>query len=60
MLKAVNVYLWDTFVGSASIADGSPVARFEYSRDIRDLGVEIAPYRMPLACGSQKAESFTC
>ena len=49
MLKAVNVYLWDTFVGSASIADGSPVARFEYSRDIRDLGVEIAPYRMPLA-----------
>ena len=49
MLKAVNVYLWDTFVGSASIADGSPVARFEYSRDFRDLGVEIAPYRMPLA-----------
>ena len=48
MLKAVNVYLWDTFVGSASIADGSPVVRFEYSRDIRDLGVEISPYRMPL------------
>ena len=49
MLKAVNVYLWDTFVGSASIAEGSPVVRFEYSRDIRDLGVEISPYRMPLA-----------
>ena len=48
MLRAVNVYLWDTFVGSASLSEGSPVVRFEYSRDIRDLGVEISPYRMPL------------
>ena len=49
MLKTVNVYLWDTFVGSASIAEGSPVVRFEYSADICDLGVELAPCRMPLS-----------
>ena len=51
MLKVVNVYLWDTFVGSASASEGNPVVRFEYSPDIRNLGVEIAPYRMPLSGG---------
>ena len=49
MLKTVNVYLWETFIGSASIAEGSPVVRFEYSNDIRDLGIEISPCRMPLS-----------
>ena len=49
MLKTVNVYLWDTFVGSASLAEGSPAVRFEYSAGIRDLGVELAPCRMPLS-----------
>ena len=51
MLKVVNVYLWDTFVGSASAAEGNPFVRFEYSPDIRNLGVEISPYRMPLSGG---------
>lgn len=51
MLKVVNVYLWDTFVGSVSAAEGNPFVRFEYSPDIRNLGVEISPYRMPLSGG---------
>ena len=51
VLKVVNVYLWDTFVGSASAAEGNPFVRFEYSPDLRNLGVEISPYRMPLSGG---------
>ena len=51
ILKVVNVYLWDTFVGSVSAAEGNPFVRFEYSPDIRNLGVEISPYRMPLSGG---------
>ena len=51
MLKVVNVYLWDTFVGSVSAAEGNPFVRFEYSPDLRNLGVEISPYRMPLSGG---------
>ena len=51
MLKVVNVYLWNTFVGSVSAAEGNPFVRFEYSPDIRNLGVEISPYRMPLSGG---------
>ena len=51
ILKVVNVYLWDTFVGSVSAAEGNLFVRFEYSPDIRNLGVEISPYRMPLSGG---------
>ena len=49
MLKTVNVYLWDTFVGTASLSGEGLAIRFEYSADIRNLGIELAPCRMPLS-----------
>lgn len=48
MLKSAEVLLWDTVIGRVSLAEGDPIARFEYTQDIRDLGVELSPIRMPL------------
>lgn len=48
MLKSVEVVLWDTVIGKVSLAEGDPIVRFEYSQDIRDLGVELSPLHMPL------------
>lgn len=48
MLKSVEVVLWDTVIGRVSLAEGDPIVRFEYSQDIRDLGVELSPLHMPL------------
>lgn len=51
MLKVVNVYLWGTNVGSVVMEPGDPIARFQYSKDIRDLGIELSPCVMPLGEG---------
>lgn len=48
MLKSAEVILWDTVVGRVSLVEGDPIVRFEYSQDIRDLGVELSPICMPL------------
>ena len=51
MLKVVNVHLWGTHVGTAAMEPGDPIARFQYSRDILDLGIELSPCVMPLGPG---------
>ena len=49
MLKALDVYLWGTRIGTAYSRDGHPIVQFEYSDEIRDLGVEVSPLKMPLS-----------
>lgn len=48
MLKAVDVILWGTKVGSVVMTPGDPIARFQYSPEILDLGIELSPLKMPL------------
>ena len=48
MLKALDVFLWGTRVGTACCRDGHPIVQFEYSDEIRALGVEVSPLVMPL------------
>ena len=48
MLRAVDVILWGTKVGSVVMEPGDPIARFQYSPEILDLGIELSPLRMPL------------
>ena len=48
MLKALDVFLWGTRVGTAYCRDGHPIVQFEYSDEIRALGVEVSPLVMPL------------
>ena len=48
MLNAIDVYLWGTHVGTAYRREGHPIVQFEYSEEIRDLGIEVSPIVMPL------------
>ena len=48
MLRAVDVILWGTKVGSVVMEPDDPIARFQYSLEILDLGIELSPLRMPL------------
>jgi len=48
MLRAVDVILWGTKVGSVVMEPDDPIARFQYSPEILDLGIELSPLRMPL------------
>ena len=48
MLNALDVYLWGTRIGSAYLREGHPIVQFEYSDEIRALGVEVSPLVMPL------------
>ena len=47
-MRAINVYLWGTPVGAAVMQEGNPIATFEYSDEIRDMGIELSPFVMPL------------
>ena len=48
MLKALDVFLWGTRVGTACCREGHPLVLFEYSEEIRAMGVEVSPLVMPL------------
>jgi len=48
MLKVVEVVLWGTRVGNVSVQEGDPIARFQYSDELLDLGIELSPVAMPL------------
>ena len=48
MLKALDVFLWGTRVGTAYCREWHPIVQFEYSEEIRALGVEVSPLVMPL------------
>ena len=49
MHNTANVYLWGTHVGTVLLSDDSPIAKFQYSDEFRDMGVEVSPIRMPLS-----------
>lgn len=49
MLKSLTVDLWGTPIGSVLLNEGDPIAKFEYSEEILDLGVELSPIAMPLS-----------
>ena len=49
MHNTANVYLWGTHVGTVLLADGSPVAKFQYADGFRGMGIEISPLKMPLS-----------
>lgn len=48
MLNALDVYLWGTRIGSAYCREGHPIVQFEYSDEIREMGIEVSPLVMPL------------
>ena len=48
MLKALDVFLWGTRIGTACCRKGHPIVQFEYSDEIRAMGVEVSPLVMPL------------
>jgi serine/threonine-protein kinase HipA len=43
-----EVWLWGTRIGVVSLADGDPIANFEYDPAFLKSGIEIAPLEMPL------------
>lgn len=47
-MSSATVKLWDTVVGFVSMHDQERYARFEYDSDLVDLGIELAPLKMPL------------
>ena len=49
MHNTANVYLWGTHVGTVLLQDESPIAKFQYSDEFLDMGVEVSPLRMPLS-----------
>ena len=49
MHSTANVYLWGTHVGTVLLQDESPIAKFQYSDEFLDMGVEVSPLRMPLS-----------
>ena len=49
MRNTANVYLWGTHIGTVLLTDESPIAKFQYTDEFRDMGVEVSPLRMPLS-----------
>ena len=49
MHNTANVYLWGTHIGTVLLTDDSPIARFQYTGEFRDMGIEVSPLRMPLS-----------
>ena len=39
MINALDIYLWGTRIGSAHCRPGHPIVQFEYSDEIRAMGV---------------------
>ena len=51
MMQLAEVRLWGRRVGAVALADGSPVARFEYNREFVRSGLQLSPLMMPLSEG---------
>ncbi len=51
MHNVATVQLWGTPIGAVSLSDGDPIAKFQYTDAIRDMGVEVSPVCMPLGAG---------
>lgn len=49
MTELAEVRLWGRRVGAVALADTAATARFEYSVDFVDSGLEVAPLMMPLS-----------
>ena len=49
MHNTANVYLWGTHIGTVLLTDESPIAKFQYTDEFREMGVEVSPLRMPLS-----------
>jgi serine/threonine-protein kinase HipA len=47
--NTANVYLWGTHIGTVLLTDESPIAKFQYTDEFREMGVEVSPLRMPLS-----------
>lgn len=48
MHNTANVYLWGTHVGTVLLSEGNPIAKFQYTDEFQDLGIEVSPINMPL------------
>lgn len=48
MHNTANVYLWGTHVGTVLLTEGNPIAKFQYTDEFQDLGIEVSPINMPL------------
>jgi serine/threonine-protein kinase HipA len=48
MHNTANVYLWGTHIGTVLLNDGDPIAKFQYTDEFQDLGIEVSPINMPL------------
>ena len=49
MHNTANVYLWGTHIGTVLLTDESPIAKFQYTDEFREMGVEVSPLKMPLS-----------
>ena len=49
MHNTANFYLWGTHIGTVLLTDESPIAKFQYTDEFREMGVEVSPLRMPLS-----------
>ena len=56
MTTTAKVMLWGSRIGTVSITDESPIARFEYDRDFLHSGIGVSPIMMPRAT----AFTFCC
>lgn len=48
MSTVAEVRMWGRRIGAVAMADGSPVAEFEYTDRFSASGIEVAPIEMPL------------
>ena len=49
MTTTAKVMLWGSRIGTVSVTDEKPIARFEYDRDFLKSGIEVSPIMMPLS-----------
>ena len=56
-VKVVEVFLWGRRVGALA-HDYDQYSVFEYDPEFRKSGIEVAPFKMPLAQGVYHAEDF--
>lgn len=49
MIHTVEVYLWGSRIGILHQGENDTVPAFEYDKDFRRSGIELAPFQMPLS-----------
>ncbi len=49
MIHTVEVYLWGSRIGILHQEESDTVPAFEYDKDFRRSGIELAPFQMPLS-----------